>query len=312
MNNSTLKYNLNVKENKNKDGYMENQTARLNLSELLPIRVSIFENYFAQKPYSTVSLIKWLLTEKFKNNVIAFRTTSREKIRKRIKSNLPCITPSGIFKTRNSAGLIQHSGYVCIDIDHKDNRVFGIEWFEKKKLLAKTFDCLLYVGMSISGNGLYLIFRIAYPERHKEQYDALVREIYERTGLVADQSCSDVCRLRGASYDAYPYCNPHAKPYRGVLRDKTARAKVRTAREQQLLDEKVHKLIRKIRKQEKDITDDYYDWFRIGCALAHEYGKDEGLRFTADAAWPRRFASSRMNRGRFAWSSGCDVPRPRI
>ena len=113
---------------------------------------------------------------------------------------------------------------------------------------------------------------------HLAQFDALVREIYEKTGLVADQGCCDVCRLRGASYDAYPYINPHAKPYRGVLKERTARAKVRTAREKKLLDEKVYKLIKKIHEEKKDITDDYHDWYCIGCALAHEYGKEEGLR----------------------------------
>ncbi len=249
-----------------------------NPPELPQIRVSVFENYFAQKPLGDVDLIKWCKTAKFKEQVIAFRTTSDEKVRQRIKRNLPCITPSGIFKTRSRDGLVQHTGFICIDIDHKDNGVFGPEWFDKKRLVAKTFDSLLCASMSISGNGLYLIFRIAHPDMHLAQFDALVREIYEKTGLVADQGCCDVCRLRGASYDAYPYINPHAKPYRGVLKERTARAKVRTAREKKLLDEKVYKLIKKIHEEKKDITDDYHDWYCIGCALAHEYGKEEGLR----------------------------------
>ena len=256
--------------------------------ELPQIRVSVFENYFAQKPLGDVDLIKWCKTAKFKEQVIAFRTTSDEKVRQRIKRNLPCITPSGIFKTRSRDGLVQHTGFICIDIDHKDNGVFGPEWFDKKRLVAKTFDSLLCASMSISGNGLYLIFRIAHPDMHLAQFDALVREIYEKTGLVADQGCCDVCRLRGASYDAYPYINPHAKPYRGVLKERTARAKVRTAREKKLLDEKVYKLIKKIHEERKDITDDYHDWYCIGCALAHEYGKEEGLGyFIWSACTPR-------------------------
>lgn len=278
MNRSPLKDNSNIKENKYENGHTERQTVGSNPSELPPIKVSVFENYFAQKPLGCVDLMKWCKTAKFKEQVIAFRTTSNEKVRQRIKRNLPCITPSGIFKTRSRDGLVQHSGFICIDIDHKDNGVFGPEWFEKKKLLAKTFDCLFYAGMSISGNGLCLIFRIAYPNKHLAQFDALVREVYEKTGLVADQGCCDICRLRGASYDAYPYINPHAKPYRGVLMDRTARTKVRTAREKELLDKKVYKLVGKICKEKKDITDAYHDWYSIGCALAHEYGKEEGLR----------------------------------
>lgn len=249
MNRSPLKDNSNMKENEYDNGYIERQTVGSNPSELPPIRVSVFENYYATEPLGCVDLMKWFKTAKFKKSVIAFRTTSDEKVRQRIKRNLPSITPSGIFKTRSRDGLVQHSGFVCIDIDHKDNGVFGPEWFEKKKLVAKTFDSLFCASMSISGNGLCLIFRIAHPDQHLTQFDALVREIYEKTGLVADQGCCDVCRLRGASYDAYPYINPHAKPYRGVLKERTARAKVRTAREKELLDEKVYKLIKKIREE---------------------------------------------------------------
>ena len=172
--------------------------------ELPQIRVSVFENYFAQKPLGDVDLIKWCKTAKFKEQVIAFRTTSDEKVRQRIKRNLPCITPSGIFKTRSRDGLVQHTGFICIDIDHKDNGVFGPEWFDKKRLVAKTFDSLLCASMSISGNGLYLIFRIAHPDMHLAQFDALVREIYEKTGLVADQGCCDVCRLPGSQLRCLP------------------------------------------------------------------------------------------------------------
>ena len=155
-----------MKENEYDNGYTERQTVGSNPPELPQIRVSVFENYFAQKPLGDVDLIKWCKTAKFKEQVIAFRTTSDEKVRQRIKRNLPCITPSGIFKTRSRDGLVQHTGFICIDIDHKDNGVFGPEWFDKKRLVAKTFDSLLCASTSISGNGLYLIFRIAHPDMH--------------------------------------------------------------------------------------------------------------------------------------------------
>ena len=137
-----------MKENEYDNGYTERQTVGSNPPELPQIRVSVFENYFAQKPLGDVDLIKWCKTAKFKEQVIAFRTTSDEKVRQRIKRNLPCITPSGIFKTRSRDGLVQHTGFICIDIDHKDNGVFGPEWFDKKRLVAKTFDSLLCASMS--------------------------------------------------------------------------------------------------------------------------------------------------------------------
>ena len=96
-----------MKENEYDNGYIERQTVSSNPPELPQIRVSVFENYFAQKPLGDVDLIKWCKTAKFKEQVIAFRTTSNEKVRQRIKRNLPCITPSGIFKTRSRDGLVQ-------------------------------------------------------------------------------------------------------------------------------------------------------------------------------------------------------------
>ena len=134
-----------MKENEYDNGYTERQTVGSNPPELPPIWVSVFENYFATEPHGYVDLIKWFKTAKFKKSVIAFRTTSDEKVRQRIKRNLPCITPSGIFKTRSRDGLVQHSGFICIDIDHKDNGVFGPEWFEKKKLVAKDLSTACYV-----------------------------------------------------------------------------------------------------------------------------------------------------------------------
>ena len=136
MNRSLLKDNSNIKENEYDNGYIERQTVGSNPPELPQIRVSVFENYYATEPLGCVDLMKWFKTARFKEQVIEFRTTSDEKDRQRIKRNLPCITPSGIFKTRSRDGLVQHSSFICIDIDHKDNGVFGPEWFEKKRLVA--------------------------------------------------------------------------------------------------------------------------------------------------------------------------------
>ena len=76
INRSPLKDNSNMKENEYDNGYTERQTVGSNPPELPQIRVSVFENYFAQKPLGDVDLIKWCKTAKFKEQVIAFRTTS--------------------------------------------------------------------------------------------------------------------------------------------------------------------------------------------------------------------------------------------
>ena len=61
----------------------------------------------------------------------------RDKLKQQL---LPAFTPSGVFKEneRTEAGLIQHSGYMCIDIDGDDNKyiadwknVVHLPWFWK-------------------------------------------------------------------------------------------------------------------------------------------------------------------------------------
>ncbi len=78
-----------MKENEYDNGYTERQTVGSNPPELPQIRVSVFENYFAQKPLGVPHDLQF-------EQVIAFRTTSDEKVRQRIKRNLPCITPRDI------------------------------------------------------------------------------------------------------------------------------------------------------------------------------------------------------------------------
>ena len=59
INRSLLKDNSNMKENEYDNGHTERQTVSSNPPELPQIRVSVFENYFTQKPLGDVDLIKW-------------------------------------------------------------------------------------------------------------------------------------------------------------------------------------------------------------------------------------------------------------
>lgn len=244
---------------------------------LADVEVSLFKNYYSTEPCRSVKLFEWLLSNPHKEEVIQLRKTRTEKKRLQIKMGLPCITPSGLFSIRKSKGLIKHSGYIGIDIDHEQNQqYYGKDWFKVKSQVAKLFDSLVYAGMSVSGNGLFLIFRIAYPEQHKQQFEALVYELKEYARLQADTSCSDVARLRGASYDDYPFFNPKAVAYTKIRASKHRTAHIRDSDKQQDINDKVKCLIRKISAGKIDITADYNDWYRIGCALANEYGPDVG------------------------------------
>ena len=149
-------------------------------------------------------------------------------------------------------------------------------------MLEDRISSLCYAGLSVGGDGLCCIFRIAYPERHKAHFYALVDEIQERTPLIVDESGSDVVRLRVASYDPHPYFNPDAPPYLYYKPNKySAPRRVKKARNAEMdviTKQRAYSLIKIIQKKQIDITVGRAVWKSIGQALASEFGPEEGLR----------------------------------
>lgn len=243
-----------------------------------PVYVSIYNHYRDITSTKVVDLERWLLTHRFQNHVEEIRQIGHETkwLRDKLKSRLPCITPSGIFKKREDCGLIKHSGFVCLDIDLQDNP--GLNPEEAKTMLAEAFDSLYYAGLSVSGEGLFLLFKIKAPELHAEHYAALVSELQE-LGFTADRSCKNLSRLRGASYDSAPYFNPRPKPYSKIKQLCKGRPGkpgkvVREIDDFKETREHVQAAIDLIRERRIDITDEYPVWVKIGYAFASEYGEE--------------------------------------
>ena len=227
-------------------------------------QVSLFANVVSTTPVATVDLWTFLLTASYQNIVDEYRGTKDPDIR--AKKRLHHL----------------HSSYICIDIDGKQNpRVKG-RWNLVKNMLEDRISSLCYAGLSVGGDGLCCIFRIAYPERHKAHFYALVDEIQERTPLIVDESGSDVVRLRVASYDPHPYFNPDAPPYLYYKPNKySAPRRVKKARNAEMdviTKQRAYSLIKIIQKKQIDITVGRAVWKSIGQALASEFGPEEGLR----------------------------------
>lgn len=165
-----------------------------------------------------VNLLTWLTSEKYRVKVEYLRGCTDTDEIKALKASLPIVLVSGKFFERNSAGLIQHSGLICIDIDRKDNPNIS-NWDEIPAALAGMAN-VAYAGLSVSGKGYFAIIPIAYPEKHKQQFYALERDFLS-VGIVIDPVCHELNRARGYSYDPAPYFNHNATPYRKTF-DKDA------------------------------------------------------------------------------------------
>jgi hypothetical protein len=127
-----------------------------------------------------------------------------------LKKLLPAATISGTFTQRNVKGLVKHSGFICLDLDRKDNNhISQSEWNTLKDRL-KEVENISYMGLSCSGTGYFILIPIAFPEKHKQHFEYL-RNAFLSLGIIIDKSCSDVSRLRFASYDPEPYINENAE-----------------------------------------------------------------------------------------------------
>lgn len=162
---------------------------------------------------SQVSLKDFLFTKQYKD--IAERIRSKETpderhdLKRELASQLPCATISGTFTNHGNNGFIQHSGYICIDIDWKNNSTV----MDKVPAVLRNLPYVTFASKSITGDGYFAVIRLENPKHHKEHYLALEKEFKEEYNIVLDSQCKDVSRLRFVTYDENPYYNPSASTY---------------------------------------------------------------------------------------------------
>lgn len=128
-----------------------------------------------------------------------------------LKHKVPVFSVSGIFEPSFSRkSLVEHSGLLCIDVDGKDNP--GVTDWHQLKANLQNIRFVAYSGLSIRGNGLFLIVPISNINRHEDHFDAL-SFFFSAFGLVIDGSCRNVNRLRFYSTDEYAYFNHNAESF---------------------------------------------------------------------------------------------------
>lgn len=139
--------------------------------------------------------------------------------------------PAGIMSAVVTGGIkeenvTEKNSVICIDIDGKDNPAIT-DWQAFKLELAKS-RFIAYVGLSISGLGVFALIPLADPEQHKQHYAAIEQDFKRATftfmqagdsepttlvGVNLDPSCKDIARKRFVSYDPQPFINTAAQVY---------------------------------------------------------------------------------------------------
>lgn len=162
----------------------------------LDFKVSFFTNIKnttsgIMTPLSTI--LHNIQNGEWKYQVETLRSEPNEQKQKLLKKNLPNFTASGLFESRKSTDLIQHSDVIILDFDGIDdpralqNRIKGdpLHHFSFISVRGKG----LAVGVKING------------DKHLESFNGLEKHFLEKYDQQVDKACKDVARTRFISYD---------------------------------------------------------------------------------------------------------------
>jgi P4 family phage/plasmid primase-like protien len=128
---------------------------------------------------------------------------AKDAVRALKEKKLPGICPSGTFLKRANDGIVEHSGYLCPDLDKLGERLDSI----REKL--KTDEHVQSVWLSPTGSGLKALMPIeASKESHLRSFRAVKKYFRDTYDVGIDKYCKDVSRLCFVSHDPDIFIRP--------------------------------------------------------------------------------------------------------
>ena len=225
------------------------------------------------------------------------------------KKQLPGATLSGLFAlyeddslthpgqrvmvSRRETHLKQHTGWLAIDIDLDDNK--HLTQFNNVRFVCQYRPEIALLMRSCSGSGYFGLVRLAYPDRHKDQFKALLKD-YAACGITLDRSCGNIGRVRFASWDdpEHIYINENVVPYKGLEGEQAQLVSLASRQtysshhenvgymaednsnfweQQRTQDRLVEVIVQELVGSNRNIAESYDEWLKVGWALrSHPYG----------------------------------------
>lgn len=255
-----------------------------------------------------LNILEWIKEGQWREQVEKVRDIYEEVGRdrqnnkyKKAKSFVPYFTGSGTFDKRETDGLVNHSGFIIVDIDE-----FGGNWDEAKTMIAN--DPYTYsVFYSISGDGLAVAIKI-HPEDHKDVFEE-VKRYYLDTYSIKIDFLADVARARFISYDDELVLNEGSIEFQ-LKYESTVEKKYesfQSSENGQFLkgDEKYHfdLAIKWVKKTGWDYVDGQRHSFMIRCALLwNEFGiGEQKVRELVSETYPH-FLEGRNETNAITWT----------
>lgn len=179
------------------------------------------------------------------------------------KKRAPSVTLSGLFETRADDKVVQHSGYIGVDIDDLGNQVEAF-----KAMIQQDRYCYA-VFTSISGYGVCVVVKVE-PDRHRDAYLALADYFLKRYKQPIDPTGINVSRARFVSFDPnMPPINEQSDVFKKYL----PKEKKRTPPPVVFVKTEFDDIVRQIIERRVNCCEDYRDWLKICFALCNRFGE---------------------------------------
>ena len=226
------------------------------------MNISIFQNAKNTVPIDILTIDDFIAKVKhgvWQNVVEKIRNAKSKEEKTAFKILLPAVTVSGTFHERKESGLIQHSGFVQIDIDH------DISKFED---LCK--DQYTYaVFKSAGGNGLVVIVKIN-KEKHKESIRFLRDYYFNTYKIFIDDAPVNVASLRFVSFDPNAFINEKSKVSKQISEKKVKPKSLNLV----FGNSEVDGLVQEIQRSGISIAPSYEEYRNLAFALADGFGEN--------------------------------------
>ena len=217
---------------------------------------------------------------KWKDQVLSIRGIEDKKARDKKKIYLPSVTVGGVFKERKGELLIEHSGFIAIDID---------KYIDKTELINDPYTYALF--FSASGRGLVSVVKVN-PDKHSDSYRWLSNYYFTTYGIAVDEAPKNVASLRFVSYDPEIYINDRAKKSGVKSEVKTKPQSLPTVLPSSVAGE----MCQECASQGHDIAPDYESYLRLGLSLAAGFGEDGRSMFHVLCSTSPKYDSSQADR----------------
>lgn len=172
--------------------------------------ITYFENMRETNSPKKMQLVEFLDSIKYGQHidlVEQIRVEQDDTTKSELKKQLPAACISGEFTTRSKAGLVKHSGLVCLDFDKFEDKI-QLEGFRAEILIFKE-EFIHAMFTSPSGNGVKVVVKVPAEADNHESYFNALGEYFDSPNF--DKACKDVARLCFASYDEGMYYNEDSK-----------------------------------------------------------------------------------------------------